>query len=86
MYTGDIKRGETLATGLIKPNVFERTHHDTRNSTQKILGADIYAEAGAYTKSVLDNARKKATKLIDALIAAGHPANSSAQPIRRKRR
>ncbi len=48
-------------------------------TTQKILGADIHAEAGAYTKSVLDNDRK-AIKLIDVLIAADIPPTHLRSP------
>ena len=57
----------------------------TSTSTKKILGADIYAEAGAYAISVLEN-DKKAIKMIDALIAADIPPDSPAQPIRAQTR
>jgi len=53
--------------------------HVTTNTAQNILGADIHAEAGAYTKSVLDN-DKKAIKLIDVLIAANIPPTHLRSP------
>ena len=53
--------------------------HVTTDTAQNILGADIHAEAGAYTKSVLDN-DAKAIKLIDVLIASDIPPTHLRSP------
>ena len=48
-------------------------------TAQDILGAELFAEAGTYTKSVLDN-DKKAIKLIDVLVAADIPPTHLRSP------
>ena len=53
--------------------------HVTTDTAQNILGAELFAEAGTYTKSVLDN-DKKAIKLIDVLIAADIPPTHLRSP------